>query len=60
MGLFNKGDDDQGSGEGGTLGSPSSDTVEEPAGGTQEGKVVSGGGVADTSVDDGGPTPDDE
>ncbi len=41
-----------GSGDGGTLGTPSTDTVEEPAGGTQEGMVVSGGGVADPSEDD--------
>lgn len=41
-----------GSGGGGTLGTPSTDTVEDVAGGTQEGMVVSGGGVADTSADD--------
>ncbi len=41
-----------GSGRGGTTGTPSSDSVEEPAGGTQEGMVVSGGGVADPSEDD--------
>jgi len=41
-----------GTGRGGTTGTPSTDSVEEPAGGTQEGMVVSGGGVADPSEDD--------
>jgi hypothetical protein len=41
-----------GSGDGGTTGTPSNDLVEEPAGGTQEGMVVSGGGLADPSEDD--------
>ena len=44
-----------GSGDGGTLGTPSQDLAEDPAGGTQEGMVVSGGGLADPSADDGGP-----
>ena len=56
MGIFKSDDSDAGagSGDGGTLGTPSTDTVEEPAGGTQTGMVVSGGGVADPSADDGG------
>ncbi len=49
-----------GSGDGGTTGTPGSDLAEDPAGGTQEGMVVSGGGMADPSADDGGPTSDDE
>ena len=61
MSLFGKdkdSDEGAGSGDGGTLGTPGTDTVEEPAGGTQEGMVVSGGGLADTSADDGGPRTD--
>ena len=60
MGIFKSDDSDAGagSGDGGTLGTPSSDTVEDPAGGTQTGMVVSGGGVADPSADDGGHTTD--
>jgi hypothetical protein len=60
MGLFKKDDDapQKGSGDGGTTGTAGTDTAEEPAGGTQEGMVVSGGGVADPSADDGGPTTD--
>jgi hypothetical protein len=41
-----------GSGRGGTLGTPSTDNVEQVAGGEQEGMVVSGGGMADPSEDD--------
>lgn len=41
-----------GSGDGGTLGTPSTDTSEDPAGGAQTGMVVSGGGLADPSEDD--------
>lgn len=41
-----------GSGDGGTLGTPSQDPAEDPAGGTQGAMVVSGGGVADPSEDD--------
>jgi hypothetical protein len=55
MGLFKKDEDTDegaGSGDGGTLGTPSTDVVEDPAGGTQEGMVVSGGGVADPGEDD--------
>ena len=54
MGIFKDDDTDAGagSGDGGTLGTPSSDTAEDPAGGTQEGMVVSGGGLADPSDDD--------
>lgn len=44
-----------GSGDGGTLGTPDQDLAEGPAGGTQEGMVVSGGGLADPSEDEGGP-----
>ena len=60
MSLFGKDKDDEGlgTGDGGTTGTAGTDTVEEPAGGTQEGMVVSGGGMADTSADDGGPTTD--
>jgi hypothetical protein len=60
MGIFKDDDSDAGagSGDGGTLGTPSQDTVEDVAGGAQEGMVVSGGGVADPSADDGGPTTD--
>jgi hypothetical protein len=61
MGIF-KDDDDtgagSGSGDGGTTGTPGTDTVADPAGGTQTGMVVSGGGVADPSADDGGPGTD--
>ena len=60
MSLFGKDTDDgAGSGDGGTTGTPGSDTTMEPAGGTQEGGVVSGGGLADPSADDGGPTASD-
>jgi hypothetical protein len=41
-----------GSGDGGTLGTNTHDTVEDAAGGTQTGMVVSGGGVADPSEDE--------
>ncbi len=41
-----------GSGKGGTLGTPSTDNVEQVAGGEQTGMVVSGGGMADPSEDD--------
>lgn len=41
-----------GSGEGGTLGTPSLDTKEEPPGSDEDGMVVSGGGVADTGGED--------
>jgi hypothetical protein len=62
MGLFKDKDDDSdadhGSGDGGPLGTPGTD-AEEPAGGTQQGMVVSGGGVADPSADEGGPTSDE-
>ncbi len=62
MGIFKKDDDDSGagagSGDGGTTGTPGTDTVGDPAGGTQTGMVVSGGGVADPSADDGGPGTD--
>lgn len=47
-----------GSGEGGTTGTADSDLAEGPAGGTQTGMVVSGGGMADPSADDGGPGSD--
>lgn len=61
MGIF-KDDDDTGagagSGDGGTTGTPGTHTGEDPAGGTQTGMVVSGGGVADPSADDGGPGTD--
>ena len=43
---------DGGSGDGGTLGTPSSDTVEEPPGVGDDAMVVSGGGVADTGGED--------
>jgi hypothetical protein len=44
-----------GSGDGGTLGTPTSDTKETPPGHDQDSTmVVSGGGLADTSADDGG------
>lgn len=60
MSLFGKNTDEgAGSGDGGTTGTPGSDTTMEPAGGVQEGMVVSGGGVADPSADDGGPTPNE-
>jgi hypothetical protein len=55
MGIF-KDDDDESSGGllsgSGSLGTPTHDQVEDPAGGTQEGMVVSGGGVADPSEDE--------
>ena len=58
MTLFGKKESDAGagSGDGGTTGTPGTDTKMEPAGGAQEGAVVSGGGLADPSADDGGPT----
>ena len=44
-----------GSGDGGTLGTPTQDTKEAPPGHDQEQTaVVSGGGLADTSADEGG------
>ena len=60
MGIFKDDDSDAGagSGDGGTLGTPTHDQVEDVAGGAQEGMVVSGGGVADPSADDGGPRTD--
>jgi hypothetical protein len=60
MGIFKDDDSDAGagSGDGGTTGTSSADNVMDPAGGTQEGMVVSGGGVADPSADDEGPVSD--
>ncbi len=54
MGIFKDNDSDPGagSGDGGSLGTPTHDIVEDPAGGTQEGMVVSGGGLADPSEDE--------
>lgn len=52
MSIFSKDEDSDpgaGSGDGGTLGTPSSDTVEAPPGDDGNSMVVSGGGVADTS-----------
>lgn len=48
MGIFSKDDDDpSGSGDGGTLGTPTSDTKETPTSSDEdENMVVSGGGVA--------------
>jgi len=61
MGIFKDDDDTKagaGSGDGGTTGTPGTDGVGDPAGGTQTGMVVSGGGVAEPSADDGGPGTD--
>lgn len=56
MGIFRDDDESPGGllsgGGGGDLGTPTHDQVEDPAGGTQEGMVVSGGGVADPSDDE--------
>ena len=41
-----------GSGDGGTLGTPTLDTVEEPPGSDGDGMVVSGGGLADAGRED--------
>ena len=46
-----------GSGRGGTTGTASSDLAEAPPGQDQDSNmVVSGGGIADPSADDGGPS----
>lgn len=54
MGIF-KGDDASDGSSGSTLGTPSTDNAETPPG-DDGGFVVSGGGVADPSADDDGPT----
>lgn len=51
MGIFGK-DDETGSGDGGTLGTPTSDTKMAPPG-EDDKMVVSGGGVADAAEEDG-------
>jgi len=55
MGLFSKNKDSDsgaGSGDGGTLGTPGTDSVEDVPSNDDANMVVSGGGVADTSEDD--------
>ena len=55
MGIFSKDKDDDpstGSGRGGTLGTPTSDNVEDVPSNDDDNMVVSGGGVADASEDD--------
>ena len=54
MGIFGKDKDDPstGSGDGGTLGTPSLPPKEDPPGNDDSNMVVSGGGVADTSDDE--------
>ena len=53
MSIFGKKDDPStGSGDGGTLGTPSTDLVEDVPSSDDENMVVSGGGVADASEDD--------
>ena len=55
MGLFSKDKDSDagaGSGDGGTLGTPGTDSVEDVPSNDDANMVVSGGGVADTSEDD--------
>ncbi|MCW2681032.1 MAG: hypothetical protein JWM62_2433 [Frankiales bacterium] len=55
MGLFSKDKDSDagaGSGDGGTLGTPGTDSVEDVPSNDDATMVVSGGGVADTSGDD--------
>jgi len=55
MGLFSKNKDSDsgaGSGDGGTLGTPGTDGVEDVPSNDDANMVVSGGGVADTSEDD--------
>ena len=52
MGILGKDKDSDpgaGSGDGGTLGTPTTDTTEAPPGDDANTMVVSGGGVADTS-----------
>jgi len=54
MSIFGKDNDDPstGSGQGGTLGTPSTDGVEDVPSNDDSAMVVSGGGVADASEDD--------
>ena len=53
MGIFSKGEDETtGSGDGGTLGTPSNDAVGDVPSNDDANMVVSGGGVADASEDD--------
>ena len=53
MGIFSKDKDSTtGSGDGGTLGTPTTDTVEDVPSNDDDNMVVSGGGVADASEDD--------
>ena len=53
MGIFSKDKDSTtGSGDGGTLGTPTTDTVEDVPSNDDDSMVVSGGGVADASEDD--------
>ena len=52
MGIFSKDDPSTGSGDGGTLGTPSTDAVEDVPSNDDDNMVVSGGGVADASEDD--------
>ena len=57
MGIFGGKDDSDhsgtGSGRGGDLGTPTHDTVEDVPGNDDDNMVVSGGGVANPSEDDG-------
>lgn len=48
MGIFGKDDPSTGSGDGGTLGTPTTDSKETPPGDDDNTMVVSGGGVANT------------
>lgn len=52
MSLFKDDDPTTGSGDGGTLGTPTTDNVEDVPGNDDDNMVVSGGGVADTSQAD--------
>ncbi len=55
MGLFSKDKDSDagaGSGDGGTLGTPGTDSVEDVPSNDDDNMVVSGGGVANPSEDD--------
>ena len=52
MALFQDDDPSTGSGDGGTLGTPSTDNVEDVPSNDGDNMVVSGGGVADTSQAD--------
>jgi hypothetical protein len=52
MALFQDDDPSTGSGDGGTLGTPTTDNVEDVPSNDEDSLVVSGGGVADTSQAD--------